>query len=492
MKKVLASVLSLAMIMSLAGCDSLKSGGSKKGAISEESVISFAEDFGDAVLSQKSKNLKKLCDDFDDDLESVFDEVTNAEGAKGDNKAAYEAIFSTMEYEVDEDSVTLLKKGATVEVVFSVVNFEKVDIDDCSDIDDYLDELGDIKKTKDVTCELELELNDDDELCIANAEDVLEDLYIWEDVDLKFANEVEVTEVVETTEATETEVTEETEVTTEATTEETEATEATTEATEETEATETTTEETKPAVGDPKHSIYKDAVTGVGFDVEGVYEGDKAIYSNTIYMTCVLYVDQDSKLDFESDVICDLYYGGECVDSANVFSSIDESGDRVYKFYTDITFAPDIYDTKHSFLKDGEYTFKFYDPDDIQIAEATCTSKFEDKGYTFEFETGDSKELDTILFFDWYYISKSGIELDFYVEDFDYDYEYSFDLYQGDELIFSSMDYYDEKIVDSGSFVDVYATPDMCDLDEFASGEYTLEVYDTNDALIVSSVFMIP
>lgn len=486
MKKVLASVLSLAMIMSLAGCDSLKSSGSKKGTISEDSVISFAEDFGEAVLSQKSKNLKKLCDDFDDDLESVFDEVTNQEGVKGDNKAAYEAIFNTMEFEVDEDSVTLLKKGATVEVVFSVVNFEKVDIDDCSDIDDYLDELGDVKKTKDITCELELELNDDDELCIANAEDVLEDLYIWEDVDLKFANEVEVTEVVETTEATEPEVTEETEVTTEATTEETETTEAT-EAT--TEATETTTEETELATG---KSEYKDAVTGVGFDVDGLYVGDNAEYSNTIYMTCVLYVDKDTDLDFENDVFCDLYFEGKCVDSANLFESEDDKGNTVYKFYTDITFAPDLLDPDHNFLKDGEYTFKFYDKDEIQIAEAKCTSKYEEKGYTYELEIGDSKELETIIFFDWYYINTDGIELDFYTQEFDYDYEYSFELYQGDELIFSSNEYYGEKLVDSGSFVDVYATPSMCELDEFESGEYKIKVFDTNGALIVASDFMVP
>lgn len=484
MKKFLACFLSAAMILSLAGCDSIGSG-SKKSFVKEDDVIEIAESFGDAVLSQKAKNLKKICVDFDDDVESVFDKVTNAEEAKGDNKEAYEAIFATMEYEVDENSVVLLKKGATVEVVFTVVNFEKVDIDDCDSIDDYLDELEGIKKTTDVTCELELELDDDDELCIANAEDVLEELYIWEDVDLKFDG-APVETTVETTE--ETEVTEETtEATT--TTEETEATEteATTEETKETEA---TIEETKAP--NNNDSEYAAAVTGVGFEVDGDFKGDKATFTNTVYMTCILYVDQDTKLDFESDVYCDLYYGGKCIDSAYVFESHDANGDKFYKFYTDITFAPDLLDENHYFLKDGEYTFKFYDPAGSQIAEATCASKFESNGYTYELDTGDSKELDTIIFFDWYYIDRDGIELDFYTYDFDYDYEYSFELYSSEELIFSSDDYYASKIVDSGSFIDVYATPDMCDLDEFEKGEYTIIVYDTDGDLLVISDFMIP
>ena len=139
-KKLTASVLSLALIASVSGCANLDK--------DDDAVLAAAEDYAEAISKVKVSDITDLLVDGDDAEDSIEDLISGAlaqEVPEGFGDMT-DAIADTIEYEVDEGSVESSKKNAeaSVDVTFTMVDyatiFETVS-DNGGNVEDYISEL---------------------------------------------------------------------------------------------------------------------------------------------------------------------------------------------------------------------------------------------------------------------------------------------------------------------------------------------------------------
>jgi len=175
-KKVASATIASAMLLSCASCGLL--GANKK------EIIEAADTFADALVKQDAGKIVKLTNEKKDsdtaaELELLFDKSMYSD----DQADFIDAVSDTITYEVDEGSVEADKEEASVDVVFTMVDYEKALDDDFEDIDGVLDALKDCDDTKEVTVTFEFEKDGDDWL-ISNLKDKaygkLFDFYTYE------------------------------------------------------------------------------------------------------------------------------------------------------------------------------------------------------------------------------------------------------------------------------------------------------------------------
>ena len=97
------------------------------------------------------------------------------------------------------------------------------------------------------------------------------------------------------------------------------------------------------------------------------------------------------------------------------------------------------------------------------------------------FEEGDSRLLSAVSFFDWYYAYKEILEFDIFLRDINREMVVAYVLLDSEGNII-----YEDSIEQKGLFASIVIYPKSCLLNEF-EGEYTLECYDEDEALICSS-----
>lgn len=163
-RRLISVALAGAMAVSCASC--MLIGGPNK-----KEIVEAADTFASALLKQDAGKIVKLTNEKKDSdaaeaLEVLFDESMYSDEQNEFNKA----VADTITYEVDEESVEVDKEEASVEVVFTMVDYEKALKDDYSDIDEVLDLIGDCDDTKEVTITFEFE-KDDDEWLLTNLKD---------------------------------------------------------------------------------------------------------------------------------------------------------------------------------------------------------------------------------------------------------------------------------------------------------------------------------
>ncbi|MBO4426696.1 MAG: hypothetical protein J5776_06780 [Clostridiales bacterium] len=168
-RKAGAAVLAGAMALSCASCAIF--GPNKK------EIVEAADECASAIVKQDFGKLGKLADDDSADaiksfaVDEVNDEIDAAISGSSNSdeqKEFIDAVADTITYEIDEESVEVDKDEASVDVVFTMVDYEKALKDDYSDIDEVLDLLDDCDDTKEVTVTFEFE-KDDDEWLLTNA-----------------------------------------------------------------------------------------------------------------------------------------------------------------------------------------------------------------------------------------------------------------------------------------------------------------------------------
>lgn len=177
-KKIVAAVLSLAMVAGIAGCDNSKKA---KGQITEvmDSYVEALNNFdADAVL--------ELTNWEDDDKEYKQIEETLDYVNKGIRLYEYEEyISSTFEVEYDPESISVSGKKATVDVEYSVVSWKKVYDATHDSYDEVLSDLKDTRKTNTVDGKVTLEQDGGEWVItkITKLDDVFEytynEPYIW-------------------------------------------------------------------------------------------------------------------------------------------------------------------------------------------------------------------------------------------------------------------------------------------------------------------------
>ena len=109
-KKLTASVLSLALIASVSGCANLDK--------DDDAVLAAAEDYAEAISKVKVSDITDLLVDGDDAEDAIEDLISGAlaqEVPEGFGDMT-DAIADTIEYEVDEGSVESSKKNAEASV----------------------------------------------------------------------------------------------------------------------------------------------------------------------------------------------------------------------------------------------------------------------------------------------------------------------------------------------------------------------------------------
>ena len=162
-KKTVSMILASSMLMSLCACQDK----------SMDEVLDLAEDVAKYTCDLDYKKLSKLTEDGDEDLEEIFEGI-------GDD-GFREVIASTLEYEIDEDSLEKDgKKGYTVDVTFTYVDYEEVleDVEILS-VDDFEDAVEDCDEVVEETVTLEFE-KDGSDILFTNISD-LEDLFPYWD-----------------------------------------------------------------------------------------------------------------------------------------------------------------------------------------------------------------------------------------------------------------------------------------------------------------------
>lgn len=163
-RRLVAAALAGAMAVSCASCMFI-------GGPNKKEIVEAADTFASALLKQDAGKVVKLTNEKKDSdaaeaLDVLWDESMYSDEQNEFNKA----VADTISYEVDEESVEVDKEEASVEVVFTMVDYEKALKDDYSDIDEVLDLIGDCDDTKEVTITFEFE-KDDDEWLLTNLKD---------------------------------------------------------------------------------------------------------------------------------------------------------------------------------------------------------------------------------------------------------------------------------------------------------------------------------
>ena len=175
-RKAGAAALAGVMALSCASCALF--GPNKK------EIVEAGDTFASTLLKRDAGKIIKLTTEEKDSeaaetLEMIFDESVYSD----DQKKFIDAVSDTITYEVDEESVEVSKEEASVDVKFSMVDYEKALEVDVADIDEVLDLLDDCEDIKEVEITLEFE-KDDDEWLLSNIDDEefgeLFDYYIYE------------------------------------------------------------------------------------------------------------------------------------------------------------------------------------------------------------------------------------------------------------------------------------------------------------------------
>jgi len=179
--KTTSVLIASAMILSMTGCSSaLENIEEKSSEDSGKDVIEAVEDYCKAVSTADADSIIELSADDLGDSEDNFREALDFDnGVYSDDMAGIlSAITDTIEYEIDEDSLDIDEdKGtASVDVKFTVFDYENNSFDDSiTCLDDAVDAIKD-GDTEDIELSLELEKTDDG-WRIENTEDNTETIY---------------------------------------------------------------------------------------------------------------------------------------------------------------------------------------------------------------------------------------------------------------------------------------------------------------------------
>ena len=151
LRKTALSVLAGVMVLSFASCALLQGTGSKD----KEEIIGLAGDIAKTLVKMDGDKVVKFTDGFDADDNPAFAEALMPEEPRSAEQEDFiKAVAYTLKYEVDEDSAKVDKDKASVDVTFTMVDYESVlesgsfaTVDDVVAAIDACDDTNDTKIT---------------------------------------------------------------------------------------------------------------------------------------------------------------------------------------------------------------------------------------------------------------------------------------------------------------------------------------------------------
>ena len=178
LKKALAVVMTGSVLLGFTGC--LDFGGSKKAVL--EAADTLASDMVSASASKLIKS--STLDKKSDEAKNLTDLLDN-NNYSDDAQAFFKAVEDSIEYEVDQESVSVKKGEASVDIVFTMPDYADVLKDEFTDASEL---AGAIKKakTKDFTFTAEF-VNEDKEWLADNVgSKKFMKFYDYRNADIKF------------------------------------------------------------------------------------------------------------------------------------------------------------------------------------------------------------------------------------------------------------------------------------------------------------------
>ncbi len=170
LRRLVAGVLAAVTALSFASCALF--GTSKE-------IVDAADNFAATVIKGNTKEIIKLTTEKkSSNAAAELGALLNKNNYSSNQKEFIDAVADTMTYEVKSDTVKSDTERGSVDVVFTMVDYEKAIKDgDCEDIDDVIDALKDCEDTMDITVDLEFK-NKGDKWLVDNIDDKdFEDLF---------------------------------------------------------------------------------------------------------------------------------------------------------------------------------------------------------------------------------------------------------------------------------------------------------------------------
>ena len=121
MRKLMSAAMTGIMLVSASSCSLINT--EKKKEADPDDIVEIAEDFAKSVVTADADKMLKNFDDISDSKADKFREDISLEDQDEDNVYLKEYIASTMEYEVDEDSVDIDDDTATCDIYITMVNY---------------------------------------------------------------------------------------------------------------------------------------------------------------------------------------------------------------------------------------------------------------------------------------------------------------------------------------------------------------------------------
>lgn len=154
--KAVSLLLIASMIMPMTGCSLGK----------KNKAVNAAKAYAEAVLSGEVEDIADLMEDGDE-FEETMEAFFNNSSAEDDDEltAIYDFILENMSYKIDKKSVVIKDYRASVDITYTIIDYEEVfdDLDEDADLEDFLSALEDSKKqTTTIEQTIKLELDKDE------------------------------------------------------------------------------------------------------------------------------------------------------------------------------------------------------------------------------------------------------------------------------------------------------------------------------------------
>lgn len=182
--RISAAVLAGTMALACASCSLIPGMGS---SAKTEDIVDAADAFASALVKCDAGKIIKLTNEEKDsdaaeDLEVLF----GNEDYTDEQIAIADAVAGTIEYEIDEDSVKIDKDEASVDVTFTMADYEAVLEGEFSDADEAVAAISDCDETAEVEVTFEFALEDDEWLISNLGDKAYGKLYGFYGLDVSF------------------------------------------------------------------------------------------------------------------------------------------------------------------------------------------------------------------------------------------------------------------------------------------------------------------
>lgn len=182
--KIFSLTVAAAITASCASCSLIPGMGS---SAKTEDIVDAADSFASALVKCDAGKIIKLTNEEKDsdaaeDLEVLF----GNEDYTDEQIAIADAVADTIEYEIDEDSVKIDKDEASVDVTFTMADYEAVLEGEFSDADEAVAAISDCDDTAEVEVTFEFALEDDEWLISNLGDKAYSKLYGFYGLDVSF------------------------------------------------------------------------------------------------------------------------------------------------------------------------------------------------------------------------------------------------------------------------------------------------------------------